>query len=276
MTQGPRGGASKPCELGLILIVTGLADAFTEDVQTLKAMLLAERSRADRLSQIIEELQRYRFGRRAETLPMEQLELGLEDSQQAEAAGRCGSRGQGPAARAAKAGQRRTNPGRAAGAPSSLQGGGRAAEPGLDAIEKAQKRYGKRSVHARLRTRGCARTGSGLRQERIDPRREIAAEALTRRRTMEQKSAEAKRVSGVPKTTWLKLAKEHEFGLERVKTPMRGKYGQGQLLQEMDRNVTHGLQRQVAMAMARELGRDKGKNMGIVLVKKAVGLAPRG
>ncbi len=111
MTQGARGGASKPCEHGLILIVTGLADALPDDVQTLKAMLLAERARADRLSQIIKELQRHRFGRRAETLPIEQMELGLEDVQQGEAAAAAQTEAKDPAVRAAKARERRTNRG---------------------------------------------------------------------------------------------------------------------------------------------------------------------
>ena len=39
----------------------------------LKAMLLAERAESERLRQIIKELQRHRFGRRAESLPAEQL-----------------------------------------------------------------------------------------------------------------------------------------------------------------------------------------------------------
>src|SRR5437762_779729 len=50
-------------------------------------MLLAERAESERLRQIIKELQRHRFGRRAETLPEEQLQLGLEDVEQVEAAG---------------------------------------------------------------------------------------------------------------------------------------------------------------------------------------------
>ena len=66
--------------------MTGLRDALLNDVETLKAMLLAERARAERLAQIIKELQRHRFGRQAETLPLDQLELGLEDVQQVEAA----------------------------------------------------------------------------------------------------------------------------------------------------------------------------------------------
>jgi hypothetical protein len=93
------------------LIVTGLADALPDDVQTLKAMLLAERARADRLSQIIKELQRHRFGRRAETLPIEQMELGLEDVQQGEAAAAAQTEAKDPAVRAAKARERRTNRG---------------------------------------------------------------------------------------------------------------------------------------------------------------------
>jgi hypothetical protein len=48
------------------------------DPDRLKAMLLAERAESERLRQIIKELQRYRFGRWAETLPEEQLQLGLE------------------------------------------------------------------------------------------------------------------------------------------------------------------------------------------------------
>ena len=40
-----------------------------DDPNELKAMLLAERARNERLVQIIKEMQRHRFGRRAETLP---------------------------------------------------------------------------------------------------------------------------------------------------------------------------------------------------------------
>lgn len=48
-------------------------------------MLLAERARADRLEQIVKELQRHCFGRKAESLPEDQLLLGLEDAEQTEA-----------------------------------------------------------------------------------------------------------------------------------------------------------------------------------------------
>jgi transposase len=50
-----------------------LADTLPDDPATLKAMVLAERARADRLTQILKEMQRHRFGRRAETLPLDQL-----------------------------------------------------------------------------------------------------------------------------------------------------------------------------------------------------------
>ena len=77
MTQGPRGGASSGVRCAVIRVMTSLADTLPDDPATLKAMVLAERARADRLAQILKEMQRHRFGRRAETLPLDQLELGL-------------------------------------------------------------------------------------------------------------------------------------------------------------------------------------------------------
>lgn len=62
--------------------MTVTAETLPDDPATLKAMLLAERARAERLEQIIKELQRHRFGRRAETLPEDQLLLGLEEVEQ--------------------------------------------------------------------------------------------------------------------------------------------------------------------------------------------------
>jgi hypothetical protein len=67
--------------------VTEAAETLPDDADTLKAMLLAERAESERLRQMIKELQRHRFGRRAETLPEEQLQLGLEEAEQVEAAG---------------------------------------------------------------------------------------------------------------------------------------------------------------------------------------------
>ena len=72
-------------------------DSLPDDPGTLKAMLIAERMQNERLRQIIKELQRHRFGRRAETLPEDQMLLGLEDVEQAaasdEASDRCGQSG---------------------------------------------------------------------------------------------------------------------------------------------------------------------------------------
>jgi transposase len=45
-------------------------------------MLLAERTRAERLAQIVKEMQRHWFGRRAETLLEDQLLLGFEEVEQ--------------------------------------------------------------------------------------------------------------------------------------------------------------------------------------------------
>src|SRR5580698_2254381 len=62
-----------------------ISEGLPDDPDTLKAMLIAERIRSERLVQIIKDLQRHRFGRRAETLPADQLLLDLEDVEQAEA-----------------------------------------------------------------------------------------------------------------------------------------------------------------------------------------------
>ena len=57
-------------------------------------MLLAERAQSERLRQIIKELQRHRFGRRAETLPEDQMLLGLEEVEQAAAGDEAETSGQ--------------------------------------------------------------------------------------------------------------------------------------------------------------------------------------
>ena len=65
--------------------MTVVTDSLPDDPGTLKAMLIAERAQYERLRQIIKELQRHRFGHRAETLPEDQMLLGLEDVEQAAA-----------------------------------------------------------------------------------------------------------------------------------------------------------------------------------------------
>jgi len=74
-------------------------------------MLVAERHENERLRQIIKELQRHRFGRRAETLPEDQLLLGLEEADQGVAASTAESEAAAPAERGEHAARRRTNRG---------------------------------------------------------------------------------------------------------------------------------------------------------------------
>jgi transposase len=82
-------------------------DALPDDPATLKAMLLAERARADRLAQLLKEMQRHRFGRRAESLPLDQLELGLEEVQQEDANEAATAEASDPQRRTAAATRRR-------------------------------------------------------------------------------------------------------------------------------------------------------------------------
>ena len=88
-----------------------ITDALPDDPSTLKAMLIAELVQNERLRQIIKELQRHRFGRRAETLPEDQLLLGLEEAEQTEAAGEAEAERIAPQARAERATKRRMNRG---------------------------------------------------------------------------------------------------------------------------------------------------------------------
>src|SRR6202158_6081877 len=87
------------------------SDALPDDLETLKAMLLAERMQNERLRHIIKELQRHRFGRRAETLPEDQMLLGLEDVEQTAASDAAPVNRLARAGRAARAAKRRTNRG---------------------------------------------------------------------------------------------------------------------------------------------------------------------
>ncbi|MCB1465134.1 MAG: transposase, partial [Nitratireductor sp.] len=81
------------------------------DPETLKAMLIAERARSERLVQIIKEMQRHRFGRRAETLPEDQMLLALEEAEQTEACGTAEEEARSAEARAQAARRRRRNRG---------------------------------------------------------------------------------------------------------------------------------------------------------------------
>jgi transposase len=86
-------------------------DSLPDDPATLKAMLLAERTRAERLAQIIKEMQRHRFGRRAETLPEDQLLLGFEEVEQTTASDEANQEAISPAEREVRAAKRRANRG---------------------------------------------------------------------------------------------------------------------------------------------------------------------
>ena len=91
--------------------MTATEDSLPDDPDTLKAMLLAERVRTARLEQIIKELQRHRFGRRAEKLPEDQLLLGLEEVEQAEASSAAETEQGSPDGGGKRAARRRTNRG---------------------------------------------------------------------------------------------------------------------------------------------------------------------
>jgi transposase len=73
-------------------------ESLPHEPRALKAMLLSERVQNDRLRQIIKELQRRRLGRRAESLPEDQMLLALEDVEQAQAAADAAQTDQSPAA----------------------------------------------------------------------------------------------------------------------------------------------------------------------------------
>ncbi|HJY18960.1 MAG TPA: IS66 family transposase [Xanthobacteraceae bacterium] len=91
--------------------MTVAMDSLPDDAGTLKAMLIAERVQNERLRQIIKELQRHRFGRRAETLPEDQMLLGLEDVEQAAASEEVAAEAADPAERANRTTKRQMNKG---------------------------------------------------------------------------------------------------------------------------------------------------------------------
>jgi transposase len=74
-------------------------------------MLLEERAESERLRLIIKALQRHRFGRRAESLPEDQLLLALEEAEQAEAAQHAKAEESGAGEKTARVTKRRANRG---------------------------------------------------------------------------------------------------------------------------------------------------------------------
>ncbi len=91
--------------------MTTAIEMLPNDPNELKAMLVAERIRNERLVQIIKELQRHRFGRRAETLPEDQMLLALEEVEQTEAGAAAETEVKSAAEREKATRKRRTNRG---------------------------------------------------------------------------------------------------------------------------------------------------------------------
>ena len=87
------------------------ASPLPDDPSTLKTLLAEERAENERLRQIIKAMQRHRFGRRAESLPEDQLLLGLEEAEQTEAADHAAAEATAPAEKATRETRRRTNRG---------------------------------------------------------------------------------------------------------------------------------------------------------------------
>jgi transposase len=92
------------------LFVAAPASPPPDDPETLKALLAEERAENERLRQIIQAMQRHRFGRRAESLPEDQLLLGLEEAEQGEAATLAAADSE-PASRTTRVAERRRNRG---------------------------------------------------------------------------------------------------------------------------------------------------------------------
>jgi transposase len=91
--------------------VSNAANPLISDPVALRAMLAEERAENERLRQIIKELQRHRFGRRAESLPVDQLLLGLEEAEQLEAEGLADEEDTDPVKHAERIRKRRANRG---------------------------------------------------------------------------------------------------------------------------------------------------------------------
>ena len=87
------------------------APAPSDDPAALQVLLAAERLENERPRKTIRELQRHRFGRRAESLPLDQLQLELEEAKQAEAADEAGAQTAAPTVRATRVAKRRANRG---------------------------------------------------------------------------------------------------------------------------------------------------------------------
>jgi len=143
-----------------------LADALPDDPSTLKAMLLAERARAERLEQIIKELRRYRFGRRAETLPEDQMLLGLEDVEQIAASSEAEIEAAAPAERARRTARRRMNRGSLPAHLPRIEMVVDVEDHSCPCCRNALHRIGE--DRSEMRTRDLGARGTGRRQEAVE------------------------------------------------------------------------------------------------------------
>ena len=130
-------------------------------------MLIAERARNERLRQIIKELQRHRFGRRAETLPEDQMLLGLEEVEQVAASGEAESEAANPAERAQRCRQAPHEPRIAAGASAAHRDGGRHRGPHLPVLRQRaapdRRGYGRAARHRAGAVPGAGRAPAQIR-----------------------------------------------------------------------------------------------------------------
>jgi hypothetical protein len=99
-------------------------------------MLIAERIRSERLVQILKDMQRHRFGRRAETLSADQLLLALEDVEQSEAETAAEAEAKSQATRAEGARKRRANRGALPPHLPRIETDRRRREPGLPVLSR--------------------------------------------------------------------------------------------------------------------------------------------
>ena len=168
VNQGARKSSQSARNHGLFGDMTQAAEALPDDPETLKAMLIAERQRAERLVQIIKDLQRHRFGRRAESLPDDQLLLALEDVEQGEAEAAAEAEAKSPADARGGSAQAARQPRRLAGASAAHRDDRRRRGQDLPVLQgdAASDRRG-REREARRRSRPVPRAGGAPAQIRL-------------------------------------------------------------------------------------------------------------
>ena len=95
----------------MVLAMMAEREALTAERETLATERDTLQAQNDRLRHLLLKLQRLQFGRKAERLPDEQLQLGLEDLEQAIAQEKAQAERRDPALREARAAKRRARRG---------------------------------------------------------------------------------------------------------------------------------------------------------------------